>query len=65
MQFYSFLREYVLFVKKPSGVGGRLDGEFGVSRCKRLHLERMSNGVPLDGTGHDAQSLGCNMTESV
>ena len=32
--------------------------EFGVSRCKRLHLEWMSNEVLLDGTGNCVQSLG-------
>ena len=33
-------------------------GEFGVARCKRLHLEWMSNEVPLSSTGNSIQSLG-------
>ena len=38
------------------GVSG-LDGEFGVSRCKLLHLEWMNNGVQLKSTGNYVQFL--------
>ena len=40
-----------------AGVGG-MDGEFGVSRCKLLHLERISNEGLLCSTGNSIQSLG-------
>ena len=33
------------------GGGSEMDWEFGVSRCKLLHLEWISNDVPLCGTG--------------
>ena len=33
------------------------DGEFGVGRCKLLHLERMGDGVLLYSTGNCIQSL--------
>ena len=35
-----------------------MDGEFGVGRCKPLHLEWISNEVPLHGPGNYIQSLG-------
>ena len=38
------------------GIG--LDKEFGVSRCKLLHLEWISNEVLLYSTGDCVQSLG-------
>ena len=34
-----------------------MDGEFGVSRCKLLHLEQISDGVLLYSTGNYIQSL--------
>ena len=34
------------------------DGEFGVGRCKLLHLEWLSNGVLPYRAGNSAQSLG-------
>ena len=37
--------------------GRRMDGEFGVDRCKLLHLEWISNGVLLYSTGNYIQSL--------
>ena len=39
--------------------GGRsgMDGEFGVSRCKGLHLEWISHAVLLYSTGNSIQSL--------
>ena len=38
--------------------GSGMDWEFGVSRCKPLHLEWMSNRVLLDSTGNYIQSFG-------
>ena len=38
-------------VAKGGGGGSRRDWEFGVSRCKRLHLDWMSNEVLLCSTG--------------
>ena len=39
--------------------GGRgMDGEFGVSRCKLLHLESISNEVLLYSTGNSIQAPG-------
>ena len=42
------------------GVGGRsgMDREFGVSRCKLLHLEWISNEVVLYNTGNYIQYVG-------
>ena len=40
------------------GEGRGMDGEFGVSRCKLLHLERRSNEVLLHSTGNYIPSLG-------
>ena len=40
------------------GRGSRMDGEFGVSRCKLLRLEWLSNEVPLYSTGNYIQSPG-------
>jgi len=34
------------------GSGSGIDGEFGVSRCKLLHLEWISNEVLLYSTGN-------------
>ena len=39
------------------GEGGR---EFGVGRCKLLHLEWINNNVLLYSTGNYIQSLGIN-----
>ena len=44
------------------GGGSGMDGEFGVSRCKLLHLEWVSNEVLLYSTGNYMQSL-VNMME--
>ena len=38
--------------------GSGMDGEFGVGRCKLLHLEWISNGVLLYSTGNYVYSLG-------
>ena len=41
--------------KREGGASGR-DGEFGVNRCKLLHLDWINN--LLDSTGNDIQSPG-------
>ena len=40
------------------GWGSGMNGEFGVGRCKPLHLELISNKVLLYSTGTYIQSLG-------
>ena len=40
------------------GGGSGMDWESGVSRCKLLHLEWISNEVLLYSTGNSIQSLG-------
>ena len=40
------------------GGGSRMDSEFGVGRCKLLHLKWISNEVLLYSTGDYIQSLG-------
>ena len=39
------------------GGGSGMDWEFGVSRCKLLHLEWISNEILLYNTGNYIQSL--------
>ena len=39
------------------GGGSRIDWEFGVSKCKLLHLEWISNEILLYSTGNYIQSL--------
>jgi len=47
-----------LWVPRGRGEGvGWMDGEFGVSRCKLLHVEWISNEVLLYSTGNYIQSL--------
>ena len=47
------------FVVAKGKVGGSgMDWEFGVSRCKLLHLEWISDEVLLCSTGKFIQSLG-------
>ena len=44
---------------RRGGEGERgMDGEFGVSRCKLLHLEWMGNKVLLQSPGNSIQSFG-------
>ena len=40
------------------GLGSGMDREFGVSRCKLLHLEWTSSEVLLHSAGNHIQSLG-------
>ena len=46
-----------LVVAKGEGRRSGMDGEFGVSRCKLFHLERISNEALLCSTGDYIQSL--------
>ena len=39
------------------GEGNGMDWEFGVSRCKLLHLESISNEILLNSTGNSIQSF--------
>ena len=39
-----------LVVAKGEGVGGGMEWEAGVSRCKLLHIEWINNKVPLYST---------------
>ena len=47
-----------LEVAKGKGGGSGMDWEFGVNRCKLLHLEWTSNKVLLHSTGNYSQSSG-------
>ena len=47
-----------LVVAKGEGGGSGMDGEFGVDRCTRWHLEWISNEILLYNTGNYIQSLG-------
>ena len=48
--------------KRKEG-GSGMDKEFGVSRCKLLHLEWISNGVLLYSTVNCVQFLGIEHDE--
>ena len=39
------------------GAGSGMDGEFGVRRCKLLHLEWTGHAILLHSTGNSMQSL--------
>ena len=45
-------------VAKGDRGGSEMDREFGVSRCKLLHVEWISNETLLHSTGNAIQSLG-------
>ena len=47
-----------LVVAKGQGRGSGIDRDLGVSRCKLLHLEWISNEVLLYSTGNCVQTLG-------
>ena len=49
-----------LVVAKGEGLGGGVGWEFGVGRCKLLHLEWINNKVLLYSTGNYIQSPGIN-----
>ena len=46
-----------LWLPREEGGGSGMDRGFGVSRCKLLHLEWISNEVLLYSTGNSIQSL--------
>ena len=48
----------VWMAAKREGGGSEMDWEFGVSRCKQLHVEWISNEVLLYSTGKYIQTLG-------
>ena len=52
-------------VTKVEGVGGGMDWEFGVSRCKLLYIEWVNNKVLLYSTGNYIQYpvINCNGKE--
>ena len=52
-------REQIVLAKGKEG-GNGMNGEFGVSRCKPLHLEWISKEVLLYSTGNYIQSTGIN-----
>ena len=49
-------REQTVVANREGGRG--VDWEFGVSKCKLLHLQRISNEILLFNTGNYIQSLG-------
>ena len=51
-------RENRLVVAKGGGRGSRMDWQFGVSRCKQLHLVWVDNEILLFSTGNYIQSPG-------
>ena len=58
-------RENRLVAAKGEGCGGGMNWEFGVSRCKLLHIEWMNNKVLLYSTGNYIQCpvINCNGKE--
>lgn len=48
--------ENILVVATGEGSGSEMDWEFGVSRCKLLHLEWIISKVLLYSTGNSIQS---------
>ena len=55
---YGTNMENRLLVAKGEGKRSGMDWEFGVSRCKLLHLEWINNKVLLYSTGNYIQSPG-------
>ena len=51
------IKNRLVIAKREKG-GSGVDEEFGVVRCKLLHLEHIRNEVLLDSTGNYIQSLG-------
>ena len=56
-KIFFFSMKNRLVVAKGEGVGSGMDWELGVSRCKLLYLEWISNEVLLYSTGIYIQSL--------
>ena len=44
-----------MLAKEEGGDGGRMDWEFGISRCKLSYIERINNKVLLYSTGNYIQ----------
>ena len=57
IRYSTDMESRLVFAGRVEG-GSGIDGEFGVSRCKLLHLEWISNEVLLYSTGNYVQSLG-------
>ena len=55
-------REQTCGCQRSQG-GHGMDSEFGISRCKLLHIEWISNEVLLYGTGDWVQSFGISEKE--
>ena len=53
----------MLGTQHPYSLHQRKNEELGVGRCKLLHLECISNEVPLYSTGNYIQPLGIECTE--
>ena len=47
-------------VAKGAGSEGDIDWEFGISRCKLLHIEWINSKILLYSTGNYIQYLGLN-----
>ena len=47
-------------VAKEEGIGGEMEWEVGISRCKLLYIEWINNKVLLYSTGNYIQYLGIN-----
>ena len=56
-------REQTCGCQGGEGEGSGMDGEFGVGKCKLLHLEWISNAGLLYGTENYVQSLGTEYDE--
>ena len=56
-------REKDLWLPKRSGRGGVLDWEFGISRCKLLHIEWINNKLLLYSIGNYIQYSVINENE--
>ena len=54
----SSVGHYMIIYSQVMEVGSGMDKEFGISRCKLLYLEWISNEVLLYSTGNYVQSLG-------
>ena len=50
-------KDWVMSLIYKWNLQNRMDWEFGVSRCKLLHLEWISNEILLYSTGNYIQSL--------
>ena len=51
-------REHICGYQGGGGSGGEINWEFGISRCKLLHIEWINNKVLLYSTGNYIQYPG-------